>query len=238
MFAFTGALPQPVEASNGQYLTLEDILPHVKIPSPESRSSFVPTRVIALENTLRGMTLPLSEARRISQFARANGIKLHLDGARLWEAVVAAAESPSEYRALLSEYCSLFDTVTMCFSKGLGAPVGSILVGNEKIISQARSLRHSIGGAARQPGLLTACALTAVKTTFEGGLLKRTHEIAKELGSFWVEKCRGGLLYPVQTNMVWLDCSSLKFELQDLSLKAQQRGISISRERIIIHYRK
>lgn len=236
-FAFTGAVAQPVEASNGQHLTLEDVMPHVKINSNNSLH-IVPTRVIVLENTLRGMIMPLNEARRICDFAHKNDIKVHLDGARLWEAVVAGAESVGEHLSLLREYCSLVDTATLCFSKGLGAPVGGILVGKETDIHQARWLRQSIGGGVRQPGLLTACAYTAVKRTFECGLLKRTHEIARELGRFWKEGCGGRLLYPIQTNMVWLDLSNQRFTLEDLIARAEGKGIYITRERLVVHYRK
>lgn len=238
VFTFTGAVPQPVLASNGRYLTLEDIQPHVKVHRKGVQENSAPTRVIALENTLDGMIMPLSEMRRISKFAHENDIKLHLDGARLWEAVVAGAESPGQYQSLLSDHCSLFDTVTMCFSKGLGAPVGSILVGSQAVIHQARQSKHSIGGDIRQPGIVTACALTAVKTTFQGGLLKKTHEVAKQLATFWEERCHGKLLYPTDTNIVWLDFSGQNFALEDLEQRAQQKGVFVRTERIIIHYRK
>lgn len=237
-FLFTGALSQPVEPSNGLYLTLEDILPHVKIRSKDTPPGVTPTRLIVLENTLRGMVMPFSEAKRISEYARKNGIKIHLDGARLWEAVVASVEPSSDYRLFLGEYCSLFDTVTMCFSKGLGAPIGAILVGSEVVINQARWLRQSIGGSVRQPGILTSCAFTAVKNTFEGGLLKRTHDLAREIATFWENECQGKLRYPTQTNMVWLDCTGQTFSLEDLRREAEERGVFIKGERLVVHYRK
>lgn len=126
-FALTGATPQPVQPSNSRYITLEDIMPLVQLDDGVS-VHMIPTRVIVIENTLRGIMTPYEEAERICNFAHQRDIKVHLDGARLWEAVVASTESPSDYSSCLSQYCRLFDTVTMCFSKGLGAPVGSILV--------------------------------------------------------------------------------------------------------------
>ena len=235
-FTFTGAVAQPVEASNGEYLTLEDILPHVKI-NPGKNVHMVPTRVIVLENTLRGMVIPLSETQRICEFAHKNNIKVHLDGARLWEAVVCDSRGPSEYLGKLREYCSFFDTVTMCFTKGLGAPVGSILVGSKAVIQQARWLRQSIGGGVRQPGPLAACAYTALKKTFEGGLLEKPQKLALDISTFWEKECGGKLLHPTKTNMVLLDLSNQGFTLEDLRAKAKERGLLISRERLVVHYR-
>ncbi|TVY44550.1 Aldolase, partial [Lachnellula occidentalis] len=233
----TGATPQPIQPSNKLYITLEDIKKHVTIDDG-IRTHGTPTRVIVLENTLRGILTPFHETKRICEYAHDNGIKVHLDGARLWEVIVATTKSPSNYTSALRRYCRLFDTVTMCFSKGLGAPVGSILVGTKSLIRQATLLRHSIGGSIRMPGLLTACAFVAVKTTFEGGLLRRTHELAKQIATFWEEKCGGRLLFPTDTNMVWLDFSGQNFTLGDLRVKAQEKGLIIFRERLIFHYRK
>src|SRR5690349_21525375 len=123
------------------YLTLGDILPHVKLGHGE-RVHACPTRVISLENALRGMVMLLTEARRLCEYAHTKGIQIHLDGARLWEAVVANDWS-------LEQFCSLFDTVSLCFSKGLGAPAGAIVVANKAIIRQARWVRQSIGGSIR-----------------------------------------------------------------------------------------
>ncbi len=117
----TGAMVNGVVPLNGVYLTLEDIEENV------IRSTSVvacPTKVISLENTLRGTIMPLKKVQRISDFARKHGIKMHLDGARLWEAVAAGSGS-------LSDYGACFDSMTLCYLKGLGAPVGSILVGSK-----------------------------------------------------------------------------------------------------------
>src|SRR6187402_826542 len=120
----SGALVKGVVPKNGVYLTLEDIEKNV-ILGDEIHTC--PTRVISLENTLGGTIMPLSEVRKISAFAKEHDIRLHLDGARIWEAVVAGAGS-------LTDYTKEFDSVSLCFSKGLGAPVGSILVGKAKFI--------------------------------------------------------------------------------------------------------
>ena len=129
--SLSGALIKGVVPSNGSYLTLEDIEKNVVL-GDEVHSC--PTKVISLENTLLGMVMPLEEVRRISAFARKHGIKMHLDGARIWEAVVAGAGS-------LPDFTREFDSVSLCFSKGLGAPIGSMLVGSKEFIKRSRWVR-------------------------------------------------------------------------------------------------
>lgn len=229
-FAFCGALPQSVTASNGHYLTLEDVKKHVQLETENQVVHICPTRVIALENTLRGMVHPLKEVRRICEFAHAHDIKVHIDGARLWE-VVSAGEGS------LADFCSIVDTTTMCFSKGLGAPAGSIIVGKKDVIEHARWIRQSIGGSIRQPGPLVAMAHVAVKNTFMQGMLKRTHIIASDIAFFW-ESNGGKLQHPTQTNMIWLDFDHEAFTLKDLVDVAANNGILVNRNRLIVHYRE
>ncbi|KEF51580.1 threonine aldolase [Exophiala aquamarina CBS 119918] len=224
----TGASFVPVKASNGIHLTLDDIQEYVTLYDTRNLSS-CPTPVIVLENTLDGLIMPLSEARRISEYARKSSIKLHLDGARLWDAVTAGAGS-------LMEYCSLFDTVTMCFSKGLGAPIGGILVGSKTTVQYARWLRKALGGGLRMAGILTGPARVAVDVTFKGGKMRRSHELAREVGSFW-ESCGGRLTIPVQTNMVWLDFAGQSFGPEEFRTRAQQRGLVVDCFRLVFHYR-
>jgi threonine aldolase len=229
-FAFSGALPQPVVASNDQYITLEDVRQQVQLESENQVVHMCPTRVIALENTIRGMIHPLEEVRRICEFAHAHDIRVHLDGARLWE-VVSAGEGT------LADYCSLVDTATMCFSKGLGAPAGSIIVGKHSAVQHARWIRQSIGGSIRQPGPLVAMAHLAVKNTFMKGLLKRTHIVASDIASFW-ESHGGKLQHPTQTNMIWLDFTQEDFKMKDFIDIAASKGVLVHRNRLIVHYRE
>ncbi|KAI9896151.1 hypothetical protein N3K66_009051 [Trichothecium roseum] len=229
IFAFAGAVSQAVHASNGKYLTLEDILPHVRLGHGEKVHT-CPTRVISLENTLRGMVMPLDETRRICDFAHENGIKVHLDGARLWEVAASGAGT-------LSNYCALFDTVTMCFTKGLGAPAGAVMVGSQDVVRQARWIRQSIGGSIRQPGMLAEAAYVAVKETFEGGRLAGTHRVAARIAREW-ETGGGKLKHPADTNMVWLDFDGESFGLDDLIRRGRERGVYVHRDRIVVHYRE
>lgn len=231
--AWTGATVQTVVPKNGIHLTLEDIQKHAVL---DDNIHHCPTKLISLENTLDGMVMPLPEARRIVEWAHANEIKVHLDGARLWEAVVSGAGS-------LSEYTSLFDSVSLCFSKGLGAPIGSIIVGSQEFIKKARWFRKSIGGGARQTGVFAAAARVALDETFgkdehgQTGKLLATHAKAQRVADLWTS--RGGKLqYPVHTNMVWLDLEASGVGPNDLAAIGQENGLKLLGGRVVVHYRK
>lgn len=150
-----------------------------------------PTRVIAVENTLNGSIFPQEEILAISAFAKSEGIKMHLDGARLWH---VAAETGTT----LEELCRPFDSVALCFSKGLGmchnslpvtsngikrsyagAPLGSILVGKSDFITKARWFRKLFGSGMRQTGFPAAAAAYAVSNHF--ALLPGVHDLARKL---------------------------------------------------------
>ncbi|KAG2001872.1 hypothetical protein GB937_009895 [Aspergillus fischeri] len=229
--AWTGATVNGIMPKNGQYITLEEIQKHVVLGNNIHRC---PTKLISLENTLYGMVMPLAETKRIVNWAHAQGIKVHLDGARLWDAVVTGAGG-------LSEYASLFDSVSLCFSKGLGAPIGSIIVGSQEFIDKARWFRKSIGGGIRQAGIISAAARFAVDEVFgldacgTSGKLKEVHTKASRVATMWTK--RGGrLLYPVQTNMVWIDIDSAGLQPSDLARIGKRKGLRLGEKRIVMHY--
>lgn len=174
------------------------------------------------------MILPLEDIKKIAGFAKTHGIKLHCDGARLWEAVVAGAGS-------LIDYCSYFDTVSLCFSKGLGAPIGSILVGTQATIKHARWVRKSIGGGLRQAGVVTAPARVAIDETFKGGLLKASHDLAKEVGEIWTG-LGGKMVHPVHTNMCWLDLKTAGCSDERFRELGREVGLKLMGNRMVIHY--
>lgn len=190
--------------------------------------------MLSLENTLNGMVMPLSEARRISAWAREHGLKVHCDGARLWEAVASGAGS-------LAEYGECFDTISLCFSKGLGAPVGSVLVGPKEVLKHSRWVRKSIGGGLRQPGVVTAAARVAVDETFgkgpngEGGLLKETHVLSKEIERMWTG-LGGKLIHPVETNMLWLDIEDAGCSSERVVELGKEAGLKLMGNRMVVHY--
>ncbi|KAK1774966.1 pyridoxal phosphate-dependent transferase [Copromyces sp. CBS 386.78] len=229
--SLTGASLKPVMPSNGVYLTLKDVKANVYL---DDDVHTCPTRVIELENTLNGMIMPLAEVRRISAFARDNGIKMHCDGARLWEAVASGAGS-------LTEFAECFDTISLCFSKGLGAPIGSVLVGPKDVIKHARWVRKSIGGGLRQSGVVAAAARVAVDETFgkgpngEGGKLKGAHILAKDIERIWTG-LGGKLLHPVDTNMVWLDLNDAKCSVERMNELGKEAGLKLWAPRLVISY--
>ncbi|KAF2675488.1 l-allo-threonine aldolase [Microthyrium microscopicum] len=220
-----GAYIKTLVPKNGHHLTLEDIQANAVL---DDDVHGCPTKVISLENTINGTVIPLDECRRISKWAREHEIIVHLDGARLWEAVAAGAGS-------LLDYAACFNSMSLCFSKGLGAPIGSVLVGNRAFIKRARWVRKMFGGGLRQAGVVSSAARVAVEETFLGGQLKAGHEKAQKLGEYW-EGLGGKLKEAVETNMVWIDIESMEIPTQTLISTAEKHSIRVSGGRFVIHY--
>ncbi|KAK8213526.1 hypothetical protein M8818_002828 [Zalaria obscura] len=220
-----GALVKGVVPANGNYLTLEDVKKSAII-SNDIHSC--PTKVISLENTLAGIVLPLQECQRISAFAKEHGILMHLDGARLWEAVASGAGS-------LEDYCACFDSISLCFSKGLGAPIGSIIVGTKEFRERARWIRKSIGGGLRQAGVVTAAARVAVEDTFLGGKLAASHDRARQIAHMW-ESMGGTTTNPAETNMVWFDLEAAGISKEEFIAEGEKVGLRLLGGRLVVHY--
>ncbi len=154
----------------------------------------VRTRVVAVEqthNVAAGAVIPLSTLERLRAVTSDAGAFLHCDGARIWNAHASTGVSFAEYGAL-------FDSISVCLSKGLGAPVGSLLIGTADRMAQARQIRKRLGGGMRQVGILAAAALYALDHNVErlAADHERAERIAAELGGRW-----GG------TNIVYIDCA-------------------------------
>ncbi|MBL0452344.1 low-specificity L-threonine aldolase [Aeromonas veronii] len=143
---------QPLPMQRDGTLAFDDI----KAALAPDDAHFVQTRLICLENTHNGKVLPLSYMQEMGAFVAERGLKLHLDGARLFNAAVAS-ETPVEVIA------APFDSISICLSKGLGAPVGSLLVGSHDFIARARRLRKMLGGGMRQAGILAQAGLFALE---------------------------------------------------------------------------
>ena len=143
---------QPLPMQRDGTLAFDDIRAAL---APDD-AHFVQTRLICLENTHNGKVLPLSYLQEMGAFVAERGLKLHLDGARLFNAAVAS-ETPVEVIA------APFDSISICLSKGLGAPVGSLLVGSHDFIARARRLRKMLGGGMRQAGILAQAGLFALE---------------------------------------------------------------------------
>lgn len=179
------------------------------------------TKMVSIENTTNkggGACYELEELIKIKQVCQEHQLKYHLDGARLWNALIAKKQHPKQFGAL-------FDTISVCFSKGLGAPVGSVLVADAETIHRALRIRKIFGGNMRQSGYLAAAGIYALKNNINR--LAEDHRRAKELGAIltqlpWIEKVE-----PVETNILIF---SLKANVDEKATieKFKQRGILIS----------
>lgn len=168
--ALSGVMCRLVKGDRGIF-TAADLQQVLRPTDPH----FPRTKLVCLENTHNrggGRIYPLAEIEAIAQVCQAHQLKLHLDGARLWNACAATGISEAEY-------AKPFDTVSVCFSKGLGAPIGSALVGSEESIQRARRFRKLFGGSMRQVGIIAAGALYALK--HHRDRLKEDHTNAKLL---------------------------------------------------------
>ncbi|KAJ1954772.1 Threonine aldolase [Linderina pennispora] len=175
------------------------------------------TKLITLENTYNGVVMPIEDIREIRRFANEKGVPVHLDGARLWNASVASGIS-------LAEYAKEVDSINMCLSKGLGCPVGAVLVGSEDFIRKARYYRKLFGGAWRQAGVLAAAALYAIDNIWP--TMAATHKLTRRLLDGLVELGFKPEL-PVETNMIILDASEAKVDMDELAKALDERGIII-----------
>ncbi len=144
--------PQPIENAADGSIPLEKIAAAVK---PDD-DHFARTRLLALENTIGGKVLPADYVRDAQALARTHGLGVHLDGARIANAAVAMQTS-------LQDICAGFDSVSICLSKGLGAPAGSVLVGQKDFIRESRRWRKMLGGGMRQAGILAAAGIYALE---------------------------------------------------------------------------
>jgi len=148
--------PQPIENAPDGTLPLEKIAAAIK----PIDNHFARTRLLVLENTINGRVLPAGYVREAVALARSRGLSAHLDGARVCNAAVASGRA-------IAELCAPFDTVSICFSKGLGAPVGSVLIGSRLLIEHAQRWRKVLGGGMRQSGILAAACLYALEHNVE-----------------------------------------------------------------------
>lgn len=219
------AMVTPVIPSNGDYMTLEDIKAHY-IPD-DGDIHGAPTRVLSLENTLHGIVYPLEELIRIKGWCLDNDIKLHCDGARIWNAVV-------ETGVPLKQYGEIFDSISICLSKSMGAPMGSILVGDAKFIKKANHFRKQQGGGIRQSGIMCKMALCAVKGDWKGKM-QSSHELAHELASF-CQQHKIPLESPADTNFVFLDLQKAKINPDVLVKKGLKYGVKLMGGRVSFHY--
>ena len=183
--------PQPLVQQADGTMRLEDIAAAIK---PDD-AHFAITRLLALENTWGGHILPMAYVEAATALARSKGLATHLDGARLFNAAVGSA-TPA------IEITKHFDSVSVCFSKGLGAPAGSALVGSKAMIARAHRVRKMLGGGMRQAGVLAAAALHALDHHVER--LADDHANARALAE-GLQGLRGVTVQMPQTNILFVD---------------------------------
>lgn len=207
----------PVEGKNGIF-SAEQVEPLIR---PTSAYYMPRTKVIEVENTHNracGAIWPIEKIIDLKNLAKKYNLYYHLDGARIWNASVATGIS-------VKEYASHFDTISCCLSKGLGAPVGSIIAGTKRFIKEAYRVRKSWGGGMRQSGILAAAGLYALKNNIER--LSEDHEKAKYLA----QRIAGNPnleinLYAVQTNIILF--KPLKLNVEEGIKRCRDEGLLLS----------
>ena len=210
---FGSVQPQPLNHQSDGTLALADIDGAIKPDDPH----FARSRLLALENTLGGKLLPFGYIEQATALAKRRSLGRHLDGARLFNAAVAqAASTGGDARAEAKRIAQCFDTVSVCFSKGLGAPVGSALCGSRELIAKARRVRKMAGGAMRQAGLLAAAASYALDHHVER--LAEDHALAQRLAQ-GLASIEGLQVEPPQTNIVFVDLTGEARQRSDALLK-------------------
>jgi threonine aldolase len=235
--------PQPIAHAADGTLPLAEIEAQIK---PDD-AHFARTRLLCLENTLGGKLLPLEYVQAATQLARSKGLATHLDGARLFNAATAQfymqnrplAQSGYAQAAIELEAKRIaqnFDSVSVCFSKGLGAPIGSALCGSKALIQKAHRIRKMAGGGMRQSGMLAAAAIHALDHHLER--LALDHALAKRLGD-GLAAIEGLIVEPVQSNIVFVDVSEpLKAKAAGLIEHLKSHGIlatGLYRLRFVTH---
>lgn len=217
------AMVTPVHPANGTYLTFDDVRRWVTLGDDIHTA---PTKVISLEIPIGGVLTPMEEIQRISEFARANDIRVHCDGARLWNASASSGHS-------IAEYCKWFDSVSMCVSKGLGAPVGGVLASTRDNIKRARWLRKQQGGGIRQAGVLSAAAMVALEEVWP--TIPATHRKMQTLAA---DLAAMGVVaqIPVETNLFFIDATRSGIDMAVLLAQCKELGVKLMDERIALHH--
>ena len=213
---FSGITTRTWLADRG-LLRAEDAL---NIARPDSGPYLVSTTAIAIENTHNfggGTVQPIEQIKKLRQETQKLGISMHLDGARIWNAHVATGVD-------FKEYGKHFDTLSVCLSKGLGAPIGSLMISSKERITKARQWRKRYGGGMRQVGLVAAAGHDALENNIK--FLKNDHLRAKSIAEA-VSKIAPKVITPemVDTNIVGLDLSTLNITSQELAAQLKEKGV-------------
>lgn len=216
-----GIQPQPLDFSEFGGLNLQQVEAAIK----PLNDHFARTRLLCLENTMQGKVLPVQYLIEANRLASNRELKLHLDGARVFNAAVALSVD-------VAAITTHFTTVSVCLSKGLGAPAGSVLLGSSDFIKEARRWRKVTGGGMRQAGILAAAGLYALEHNIQR--LAEDHLHARLLQEGLCDL--GYQAAPAQTNMVFVDIGDFDIELFSRSIQGQGIRINPARRlRLVTH---
>lgn len=234
--------PQPIANQPDGTISAEDIVAAIKPDDPH----FARTKLLVIENTTGGKVLPLSYMQQMAALAKQYGLACHIDGARLMNAAVSLPGDPYDNARAL---CHGFDSVSLCLSKGLGAPVGSLLLGSAEFIQRAKRVRKMLGGGMRQAGLLAAAGEYALRHHVRR--LSNDHQLAtaiaanlralmQELGLSSHVK-----VHDAHTNMLFIDIASelasqwlpalAQYQVKLTSSQYQTQGSTWTRLRLVTH---
>jgi len=191
------------------------------------------TSLVCLENTSNrggGSCYDFNEIKKIEEVCVANNLALHLDGARLWNALITKKETPKQYG-------ETFDSISICLSKGLGCPVGSVLLGKKDLIKKARRIRKVFGGGMRQAGFLASAGIYALKNNIER--LKQDHDNAKQIGEVIAKTSITKSVFPVETNIIIFETVPSVAAAQIVEKLKQKNilcyAIAPDRVRLVVH---
>ncbi|MBI5326216.1 MAG: aminotransferase class I/II-fold pyridoxal phosphate-dependent enzyme [Ignavibacteriae bacterium] len=228
--AISGVQMRPVKTERG-VIPLNDLKNSIRVIDDH----FPRTALLCLENTHNrhgGTIIPLDYIKQVKKIVDENKISFHCDGARLWNACAATGISPKEY-------AEPFNTISVCLSKALGAPVGSLLTGSKELITEGRRKRKMLGGGMRQAGIIAAAGLYALRNNIN--LLKRDHENAKTFAKLLFESELITLdINRVETNIVYFKLDS-KINGMQFEEECKKKGLLLlhlgnNSVRVVFHY--
>jgi threonine aldolase len=210
-----GLMMRPLVGSNG-VISADQVSDAIRVGTEHNPH----TAVVAMENTHNsagGRVFPIDEARAVSKVTRERGVALHMDGARIFNAQAATGTPAAEWAACV-------DTLTFCFSKGLGAPVGSMVVGSTEVIAEAHRLRKRLGGGMRQAGVIAAAARVALETG--PARLADDHANARRLAEALAELNPDSVdLDAVETNMIYVNLGAFDTNGSEVSDALRSEGV-------------
>jgi threonine aldolase len=224
----SGSSIKPIEGSYGK-ITAEQVIDAIN-PDDIHRAK---SSLVSLENTANrggGSCYDFNEILKIKEVCLQNNLKLHLDGARLYNALVAKSETPKQYG-------EAFDSISICLSKGLGTPVGSVLIGTKEVITKARRIRKVLGGGMRQAGYLAAACIYALENNVDR--LAEDHKHAQLLADCVSKKDFTEEILPVETNILIFEVKG-RLTPQEFSQKLKEKdiyvmAISKTHVRMVLH---